>query len=348
MLTMPCECCGDSCTIASDDFAADDLATAWDVRTGSPTISGGVLNAGSGTNLLVHNTAAGAGVGAVGASVSFTGSSTTDSGRLIIAYVDDSNYWFCEGQPGVTNGTLKLFERASGTNTQRGSTATVNGWTTATGRTLKLCYSNGYVTANIGPIGSSASNTIVYAASVTVASTKAGIGASKTGTVTFDDFLLNRHASEDDSCPACDGEPIVTCCQEVWWPDSPSGSPSYPDMTATISGSCCTGFNNINHSFTTTRAIDGGLPEWSFSWTLNGTGFPPFNDCRSGSLSNSAFIRCRDNVWTITLINPSVGTPASVELTLLSCDPFHATAVVPDTFWGATLCNNSSFLDITE
>lgn len=142
-----------------------------------------------------------------------------------------------------------------------------------------------------------------------------------------------------------------SCCDSEWWPDYPSGSPNYPDLTATISGSCCTGFQDINHSFAMTRTINGGTgkPQWDFTWTLNLTGFPPFNDCRNGSMTNSGILLCSDGQWRLNLANPAtIPPPTVIVMTLLSCSPFHATAAVPDSFWGAQTCSNTSFLEITE
>lgn len=217
----PCQCCTSTgCTIASDAFTTDDLATAWDVRTGSPTISGGKLNADSGTTLLIHNTAAGASATGVFASVEFTATSTTDYGRLIIAYTDDSNYWFLEAQPGATNGTLKLYERSAGTNTQRGATQTVSGWTTATGRFLRLCYANGVVRANCSPStfggGGGGAASVSYAATITIASTKAGLGANEVGAVTFDNFSFEKHNYEQAGCNSCSQ---CSRCTDGFMPD---------------------------------------------------------------------------------------------------------------------------------
>lgn len=194
-------CCCSTCEISSDDFAVDNLATDWDIRSGTPTVSGGKLNPSAGTNLLINNTAADASTTAVLASIAFTGSNASDVGRVIIAYTDDSNYWFCEGQPGAANGTIKLFQRLAGVNTQRGSTTTVTGWTTASGRTLKICYGNGFVTATASGVGVPAS--VVFATTVTVASTQAGVGASETGTITLDDFTFSKHYYYDSTCPGC-------------------------------------------------------------------------------------------------------------------------------------------------
>lgn len=253
-------CCCD-CIIAEDDFAVDSLATDWDVRNGTPTISGGVLNAGAGTNLLVHNTAAGAGATAVYAAVDFTCTSTTETGQLIIAYVDDNNYWFLEGQAGATNGTLKLFERAGGTNTQRGATGTVQGFTTSNGATFKLAYADGQVIAYAKSSTNDAC-TIAYAATVTVASTQAGIGGSEVGTVTFNNFTFQKHDFEQDGCPTITPGDCKYCTDGLLPPRLQVDITNWADAT-------CTDCDTWNGTF----ILDGAFANFlACGWTYSGSG----------------------------------------------------------------------------
>jgi hypothetical protein len=204
-------CC---CVIAEDAFATDDLATSWGIRTGTPTISGGLLNFSAGTNLLVHNTAAGASTDAIYLSADFACSNTADVGRLIIAYTDDDNYWFLEGQPGVTNGSLKIFERVAGVNTQRGATATVAGFTTTNDATFQICYADGRIYANArSALGVRAATS--YNATITVASTQAGLGGSETGVVTFNNFSFQQHQFEQPTCPACTNGGCIFCLSNL-------------------------------------------------------------------------------------------------------------------------------------
>lgn len=257
---IPFCCC---CEIAEDNFAVDDLATAWDVRTGTPTISGGLLNFSGGTNLAIHNTAAGAGVDAVYCAADFFCSSTTDAGRLIIAYVDDDNYWFLEGKPGATNGTLEIYERSGGANTQRGATAVVSGFTTGNDASFQLCYSDGLIKAN----ARSASNVraaVTWPASITVASTKAGVGGSEVGTVSFDNFSFQHHQFENSSCPACDTGGCVFCTSDL----------APPRVQVDISGivdNTCADCDTWNGTFILDKAVFGvGICDWSYEGSLCG------------------------------------------------------------------------------
>jgi hypothetical protein len=49
-----------------------------------------------------------------------------DAARLIFAWTDSSNYWYVEVILGSPSGTIKIFEVASGSPTQRGSTGTID------------------------------------------------------------------------------------------------------------------------------------------------------------------------------------------------------------------------------
>jgi hypothetical protein len=51
-----CPCCGPNCDIFSDNFAADNLATDWDDRSGTWTVSGGELHVQDANALIVATT----------------------------------------------------------------------------------------------------------------------------------------------------------------------------------------------------------------------------------------------------------------------------------------------------
>jgi hypothetical protein len=212
-------CCG--CKIFSDSFNADRLATKWDSRSGSWSVGSGVLTTTDADALLVTVAEVDALTDGVYLSVKITCDSENDSGAGVIAYVDDDNYWFAEIQPGATDGTLKLFERSGGANTQRGDTATVTGFTAGDYRTLLLCYSNDRILA-VAANG----EIVFYEATLTVAGTQAGVktGSAVDTLVTFDVFDFQKHNDADGSgsggnngCPTC-----ATCtviCQDHLAPD---------------------------------------------------------------------------------------------------------------------------------
>jgi hypothetical protein len=163
-----CPCCGDPCIYFQDDYSVDNLATDYDNRSGSWAVSLDLLITTSTDALIVANTEVPTGVSAVFAETQMSFTATTATGRLVIAYVDDDNYWFAEVQAGATDGTLKLYERSGGTNTQRGSTTTIAGLQINETVTVQLCYADGELRA------SASVAFIDYTATITVAETQCG------------------------------------------------------------------------------------------------------------------------------------------------------------------------------
>ncbi len=207
MKTMGKECiCGGGCTIFTDDFSTDRTGTDYTVGSGTWVVSAGVITCTSASATITENTAASVSTTAVSISASVNPSGT-DLGRVIGAYVDSTHYWYAEIQPGATDGTLKLFEKnGSGAATQRGSTATITGYTSGA-KTVVLCFTGTHVIAIADH-----ENAIIYTASVTVASTKAGIGTGAgSSSVVFDDFSFMVHYSSDPSCPGCGDMPTRDC-----------------------------------------------------------------------------------------------------------------------------------------
>lgn len=192
-------CCGDPCNIFSDDFATDNLATDWDDRSGTWTVSGGELHVQDADALIVATTEVPAGADGVYCHCTISLPSSTDTGRVVIAYDDDDNYWFAELQPGggIADGSLILYERSGGTNTSRGSTA-VSSFNPNEPMELQLCYADGEFRA------SAQEAHIDYTATVTIEGTKCGVGTGAgTGTRDFDDFLIADHQTDDPECYRC-------------------------------------------------------------------------------------------------------------------------------------------------
>lgn len=191
-------CCCDTCTIVSDDFATDTSAN-YSQRSGTWTWGSGTVSTTSASALLRHETAVTAGLTGVYSSVKITCATTSDLGRLVISYTDDSNYWFAEVQPGTNHGWLKLYQRSGGTDTLKGSTK-VSGLQANEQITLTLCYASGKVRAYIA----SATAGVEVAATITIASTKCGLGTGAgSSSVTFDDFSFAKHDVDNTACEAC-------------------------------------------------------------------------------------------------------------------------------------------------
>jgi hypothetical protein len=196
-------CCCPTCTIYSDDFTTDRTGTDYSVRSGSWAVSGGKITCTSASALIRAETAAGGGATACYISADVTPASTSDIGGVAGAIVDDNTLWKAVVQPGAANGTLKLYQRSGGVDTQRGSTATLTGYTSGM-KTVCLSFAYGQVTVSVG------STAISYTASVTVASTKAGlVTGAGSSSVAFDNLAFNKHRKDDSTCSEC----TMSCSQ---------------------------------------------------------------------------------------------------------------------------------------
>jgi hypothetical protein len=240
-----------TCTIFSDDFTTDRTATAYSIRSGSFAVSGGAMTASSATSLIVANSAASSSATAVRAVATITPASTSDAGRLIAGYVDDNNYWFAELQTGSSSGTLKLFQRSGGANTQRGSTSTIAGYTSGS-KTVVLCLTAGAVYTMVG------SNVIEFAATPTVASTKGGLGTgSISSSVSFDNFTYSKHKVQDPTCEGCSssttGTGSTTICRGTCLDGTVHGSVQL--VVTGITNGGCTDCGSLNGTFVATRKI---------------------------------------------------------------------------------------------
>jgi hypothetical protein len=202
-----CSPCCDSCTIFSDTFASDDLSANWTNVSGTFAIASGTLNCTSASAAEVTNAASGAGATGIYVSADITCATTSDKGRLITAYTDSNNYWFCEVQPGATNGTLKLFQRSAGVDTQRGSTQTLTGFHATDVIHVFLCVGGGFVRV-MAYETTSAMFFISFSSSPTITSKQAGCGTgSGSSDVKFDNFLFSKSGFEDSHCHDC-----FPCC----------------------------------------------------------------------------------------------------------------------------------------
>jgi hypothetical protein len=216
-----CGSCCFECLVTSDTFAVDNLATDWDIRSGTATVSGGNLNLSAGANLVINNTPAPAGATGVYAGCVFRCTNTADLARLVILYEDDDNYWYCEAQPAATP-TLKLFQRSAGTNTQKGSTVTITGFAINEDWAMELCYDGEKVNCAIietDLFGTIVNGIVVAENPATAENTQAGVGGNETGQITFTSFTLQRHLVDSDTCTACLRKYPCSLCDTGYFPD---------------------------------------------------------------------------------------------------------------------------------
>jgi hypothetical protein len=196
-----CTCCGVECLIFNDEFASDQLAANWTVQSGTWAVAGGRLATQDDNALILANAAM------PGGSIAAKVSGWVISHGSVVAFHDGSSYWYAELEPGVTNGTFKLFSSGGG---QQGTTQTVSGFTAGGGLLVELCYADGVVTAlAINPSGPLVMAKVCVLSTVTVENTKGGFKASTTD-VEFDNFKIQRHGFQYEDCESC-----VGLCQVV-------------------------------------------------------------------------------------------------------------------------------------
>ncbi len=236
-----CCCVGTTCQFFSDDFAVDDLATAYTVSTGSWAISGGTLHTTSSSALLTGNT-----VNPTDYNTKITADVTIGtSGDKARFYLDGTN-WFAEVKAG-TGAYIKLFDgstqmaqvditRATGTFTVCTSIMTVAGVET--------------MRCNIG------SDTAISQGTFSSTGWGLGTGTGITGTVSFDNLSVS--ITDNATCTPCDVGTIPTaatdCVQHgtgIVIKVSPSGIATGPTTLCDTIGATCAAFNSATYTFTT-------------------------------------------------------------------------------------------------
>ncbi len=240
--TMVFCCC---CVLYTDDFSVNNLASDYTSVSGAWAVAAGVLTTGNASGVLVLNTALPAGSTSVYVKVKVKCSNTGSAARIIIDYVDSSNYWFVELQPGATNGTIKIFQRSGGTNTVKSNVA-LGGFQANELWTVIVCFD--YVKAAIlvntlddtGTRGGGVS----FSTSFTIAATQVGLGTgTNTGTVTFDDLSVERHWDDNTGCNKC-YTPCVQCVPTIVPPTQVQiDINSVFDAVGVLHCSDCNGFN---------------------------------------------------------------------------------------------------------
>ena len=146
----PNACCCASCTLFSDDFSTDQLATEYNQVSGSWSVGSGVLTTTSAGAILRCETASATGHGRALVTAKATTSGATF--RLIGSYVDTNNYLFCEVTLSGGSSTFKLWKRVAGLNTQISSTVTLS-LTTNQFYDMALCWSGTYAIAVLSMSG---------------------------------------------------------------------------------------------------------------------------------------------------------------------------------------------------
>jgi hypothetical protein len=202
-----CPCTAQTCTIFSDDFtrADGDPGADYTIQAGSPAIGSNRLVLGASNLITIDTTIVDS--GAMSISAKFNGA-TNDQVKLILGYVDTSNYFYAILTIG-TSKTVSLYERSGGSDTLL-HTGTV---TTPAGSdfTFVACLGFGKFTCRVGT-----SALVKHDVTTPSPTVYGGIG---TGTVAStlqgDDVRLSRLFDDDHAnCELCSGV-CVACADDL-------------------------------------------------------------------------------------------------------------------------------------
>ncbi len=204
-----CHCC-ENCAVSSDDFNrvdAEDPGTDWTEVSGDADIVSNALQVAA-SSIVIHNTSSTIPTVIVTATVTLAAG---EAARLILGYVDSSNYFYAEYTEG-SPGTITINQVASGVDTEL---ATLSD-TVATGDILVFCASErGHMRAWCTSSSGVLINTGVYATGK-----QQGL-ATDADQVEFDDFTVNK-IDEERGCTGCSGDGGCSRCT--------GGSGKVPDL----------------------------------------------------------------------------------------------------------------------
>lgn len=217
----PCNCC----KIFSDNFDDASIDADWTSVAGSWSESSGVLSAGT-SAILTRSMGTGSSIMHLVVGVK---GNTNDLLRVIFGYVDTSNYWFAEVKIG-NSGTLRIYERASGSDTLRATTGISVAGGIGSFTPLTVCLDqNGQVSAAI------ASGSVNFATGLTT-NDLIGLGTGATAAAAeFDDLVVRKVSS---SCEQC--ERPCNICVAYSSPTPWAWDVTFPAMTNGACTQCAT------------------------------------------------------------------------------------------------------------
>lgn len=248
-----CTCC---CLISKDDFDrvdSSDLGSDWTEESGDWSIASQELAIGDANSLLVNtNESSGA-----TAYVYVAGQLDTNGGpsgqhrmRVVVDYVDSSNYHFAEIDVDWFGGgiaAINIGVRTSGSDTILTSDTYADWLTVSTPFQVKVCLLDGYLVANV--INASDSEMATTSSTITNKNgTMAGLAIVDAEDWTFTRFEWQKHDSESGGCPDCTGR-CGSCNEAQDLPYTGSVILSIPAGTFTTGSVECgaplSGFNAV-------------------------------------------------------------------------------------------------------
>lgn len=248
-----CPCCGD-CAICSDTWTgiADgtDVSTGtncgWTETAGSWSVASEAVTTTDTSAVLLSNTSQPDGTGEQTLTVDLKSSASNDLLRVIVGWVDSSNYHFVEVKI-ATSGVIRLYKRSSGSNTLLTSAAYT--FATDTFFSITACLNDAQET-----FSASIDGTVIAHVQTTVPASAEqfgiGTGATLTGTATFDNFVA---ASTKDECPDCGLSACGTC-------DEGTSHQEYQIDIDSMTDGGCTPCADLNGTYIVSLCFSGSVP----------------------------------------------------------------------------------------
>lgn len=224
-----CCCGGSTCTIFSDNFASDDIATNWTTSSsGSWSISSSTLSTSSTSARLIATAAHPANTGAMKVEVDIKGGSS-DKAKIFAAWVDSSHYVYGLITFGASGSLIIVQNSGSGETTLKSRTGL--NFTTGVYKTFSLCIAPQLDFVVLTGIDNSGitqrtSVNLVIPSNAQYFGVGTGTSASAIG---FQNFSASR---TDNSCPTCPPGTAVTDCSHCIG----SGGNRPAALLATING----------------------------------------------------------------------------------------------------------------
>lgn len=216
-----CNCCTPTCAIFSDNFDRSNtssMGSSWDERAGDWSISSNAAVCSIADGLMVTTQTQPDAEPSGYVSAIINCNTSNDVARLVIGYVDDNNFYFCQVRFTNTESYIQLGRKNAGTVSLYGFEATLFEGARNVDTLVRLCYADGVLTAQIfdGSIESA-----VYASvdqSVTITGTKVGIATgTRAGVIAFRSFdWQHRLSVSRPDCPSC--APACILCEDGTWP----------------------------------------------------------------------------------------------------------------------------------
>ena len=188
-----------TCTIGSDTFSSNDLATAWTVVGGGFNISSGALNCTS-AGFVIFNTVHPDGISSAVVTCDVEGISSGDQPRILVNYTNASNFNFLQFTVG-SSPTLKLGKRVAGVETIL-STDSITSYPQGAFYTVRVFFDGATSNTFVAQVLLGGYPVLSISATISGGSgTQVGLGCSS-GTAKFQNFIFEKYY-QASTAPAC-------------------------------------------------------------------------------------------------------------------------------------------------